>query len=155
MAEVLLTEKGKKELEERLAYLKSTKRHEVSEKIKEARGFGDLSENAEYDAAKEEQAAVEGEIVELEQKLRTAKVIADVLDLSTVTIGCFVKVKRVDNGNENEFQIVGTTESDFRNNRISNESPVGKAVLGRSKGDEVLVDSPKSKYAIVITDIRR
>ncbi len=155
MAEVLLTEKGKKELEERLAYLKSTKRHEVSEKIKEARGFGDLSENAEYDAAKEEQAAVEGEIIELEQKLRTAKVIADVQDLSSVTIGCYVTVKRVDNGQESEFQIVGTTESDFRNNRISNESPIGKAVLGRSKNEEVLVDAPKNKYAVIITDIRR
>ena len=155
MAEVLLTERGKKELEERLAYLKSPKRHEVSEKIKEARGFGDLAENAEYDAAKEEQAAVEGEIIELEQKLRTAKVIADVQDLSTVTIGCFVTVKRVDNGHESEFQIVGTTESDFRNNRVSNESPVGKAVLGRCKNEEVLVEAPKSSYAVVIKDIRR
>ena len=155
MAEVFLTEKGKQELEERLAYLKSQKRLEVSEKIKEARGFGDISENAEYDAAKEEQAAVEGEILELEQKLRTAKIIEDVQDLSVVTIGCFVRIKRVDNGNESEYQIVGTTESDFRNNRISNESPMGKAVLGQRKNSEVIVDAPKGKYSIIIVDIRR
>ncbi|MEG1922983.1 MAG: transcription elongation factor GreA, partial [Clostridia bacterium] len=110
MADVFLTEKGKIELEEKLAFLKSIRRAEVSEKIKEARGFGDLSENAEYDAAKEEQATVEGEILELETKLRTARIIEDVTDLRTATIGCYVTLKRIDTGVKTEYQIVGTTE---------------------------------------------
>ncbi len=122
MAEVQLTEAGRKELEERLDYLKSVRRAEIAEEIKTARGFGDLSENAEYDAARKAQAEMEGEIAEIEAKLRNAKIIHE-------TVVTYVEIV---NGKEDEpktFTIVGTSEADFAKGRISDESPIGKTLL--------------------------
>ena len=136
MADEFLTQKGLKELEDRLELLKSVKRREVAEKIKVAREFGDISENAEYDAAKEEQAMIEGEIVEIENKLKLAKVIDENdIDTSAVSVGCSVRILDVEFKEELEYQIVGTTESDFLNGKISNESPVGHALLGKRVGE--------------------
>lgn len=157
MADVYLTMKGYRELEDKLNHLKSIRRQEISEKIKIAREFGDISENSEYDAAKDEQASVEGEIIEIENKLRTAKIIEDVTDVSVVTIGCRVKLRDIDNPGrpEIEYAIVGTTESNPFENRISNESPVGKAVLGKKTGDVVVVNAPKAKINMKITAISK
>ena len=152
MQEVFLTPQGLKDLEEKLTYLKTEKRQEVSERIKVAREFGDISENAEYDAAKSEQAEVEGEIAEIEAKLRNAKIIEEVSDVSTVSVGCTVKIRNLDTGKDNVFTIVGTTESNPLENRISNESPVGKALLGGKKGQTVTAVSPNNtlmKYKIL------
>lgn len=138
--EIVLTKEGKKSLEERLEYLKTEKRAEVSKKIGVAREFGDLSENSEYDAAKEEQAQIENEISEIENKLRFAKIIDKKdIDTSTVSAGCFVKLKDLDFDDIIEYQIVGATESDPTNGTISNESPVGRALLGKKKGDRVSI----------------
>lgn len=154
MADVYLTAQGKKELEERLEYLVTVRRGEVSEKIRVARGFGDISENAEYDAAKDEQAAVEGEIFEIETKLRTAKIIESSGNSNIVTIGCTVSLEWVGKERKESFQIVGTTESDYSKNKISNESPIGKAVLNKKVGDIVEVVAPKSTYKVKITGIK-
>ena len=145
MEEIYLTPEGKKELEARLNYLKSEKRAEVSKKIGIAREFGDLSENAEYDAAKEEQAHVEQEIEEIEYKLRYGKII-DKKDIKTdkVRAGCRVKVVDLDWDDEFEYIITGSTESDPTAGKISNESPVGKALLGAKVNDEVVVTLPNS-----------
>lgn len=145
MEEIYLTPEGKKELENRLAYLKSEKRAEVSKKIGIAREFGDLSENSEYDAAKEEQAHVEAEIEEIEHKLRYGKII-DKKSIKTdkVRAGCKVKVADLDWDDEFEYTITGSTESDPTAGKISNESPVGKALLGSKVGDEVIVTLPNS-----------
>ncbi len=145
MDEVILTSAGYKDLENKLTELKTKRRQEVSEKIKTAREFGDISENAEYDAAKDEQAAVEGEILEIENKLRTAKIIDDVVDTTAVSLGCTVKLENLTDHKVMSYQIVGTTEADPFKGRISNESPVGKAVLGRKKGATVKVNTPNGK----------
>ena len=138
--QTVLTKDGYKALEEKLNYLKTTKRDEVSKKIGIAREFGDLSENAEYDAAKEEQAQVEQEIVEIENKLRNAKIInKKEIDTTKVSAGCFVKVLDRDFDDEMEYRIVGATESDPAKGLISNESPVGQALLGRKVGEVVSV----------------
>jgi transcription elongation factor GreA len=150
--DVFLTPAGYKELEDRLEHLKVVSRREVAEKIKIAREFGDISENAEYDAAKEEQAMVEGEILEIEQKLRTAKIInEDDLDTNFVNVGCTVKLYDFEFDEEITYKIVGTTEADPENNRISNESPVGRALLGKHKNTVITVETPggKSKFKIV------
>lgn len=145
MAEVQLTETGRKELEERLEYLKSVRRAEIAEEIKTARGFGDLSENAEYDAARKAQAEMEGEIAEIEAQLRLAKIIHE----TTVTCA------EVVNGEEKEpktYTIVGTAEADFSKGRISDESPVGSALIKAKKNQTVEVKLPngKIKYLKVI-----
>ena len=153
--DVFLTPAGLKELEEKLEELKIVKRREVAEKIKIAREFGDISENAEYDAAKEEQAMVEGEILEIESKLRTVVVIdEDKVDTSTVNVGCTVKILDVEAKENFTYKIVGTTESDPSNNRISNESPVGKALLGRKKGETVDVETPGGLVKLKIAEIK-
>ncbi len=138
--EVVLTKEGQKALLDRLEFLKTDKRAEVAKKIGVAREFGDLSENAEYDSAKEEQAQVEAEISEIENRLRFARIIdKEDIDTSVVSAGCFVKVKDLDFDDEIEYQIVGATESDPLNGTISNESPVGSALLGKKVGDCVSV----------------
>jgi len=152
---VFLTPKGYKELEAKLDELKVVKRREVAEKIKIAREFGDISENAEYDAAKEEQAMIEGEILEIENKLRTAEIIdEDSIDTSVVSVGCTVKISDVELKENYEYKIVGTTEADASNNRISNESPVGKALLGKKKGVTVDVITPGGIVKFKILDIK-
>ncbi len=153
--EVFLTPKGYEELEKRLEYLKVIRRREVAEKIKAAREFGDISENAEYDSAKEEQAMIEGEIYEIEQKLRSAKIINEKnLDTSTVNLGCTITLFDFDYKEEITYKIVGTTEADPSKNLISNESPVGKAAIGKHKGDIIVVDTPGGKSKFQILDIR-
>ena len=155
--EVYLTAEGKKELEERLKYLKTVRRAEISEKIKVAREFGDLSENAEYDAAKAEQSQAEGEILEIESKLKNAKIIEDsVSRRNEVKLGSVVTLEG--EGKVRQYQIVGTTEADpfVKPIRISNESPIGMAVVGKKKGDTVSVTLPQGNVAkYVIKDISR
>jgi len=156
MAETKLTPEGKKQLEERLEYLKVTARREVAQRIKEARELGDISENAEYDAAKEEQAMIEGEIFETEQKLSGAVVLDGKLDKSSVSVGCKVIVhdtSEKDNKYDSEYMIVSTAEADPKNGKISNESPVGAALMGRRKNDIVEVNAPGGKYKLKIIKI--
>lgn len=153
--EVFLTPEGFKELEERLELLKVVRRREVAEKIKTAREFGDISENAEYDAAKEEQAMIEGEIIDIEQKLRTAKIInKHEIDTSAVSVGCIITVHDFEFNEDIKFSIVGTTEADPANNKISNESPVGQALLGKRVGDIATVETPGGVLKFKILDIK-
>lgn len=141
--QIMLTDEGLMKLEAELESLKTEKRQEVAEKIKVARGFGDLSENSEYDAAKEEQAQVEARIVQLENMLKNAKVIdQDEIDLNTVSIGTRVKVYDEEFDEEMEYSIVGSTEADPDAMKISDESPVGRALIGKSCGDSVEIDAP-------------
>ena len=131
--EVILTKEGKEELEKRLEYLKLTARAEITERIKTAREFGDLSENAEYDAAKNEQAMIEGEILEIENKLKYAVIIKE-SKKGLVSLGSKVDFVDDDTNEEFTYEIVGTTEADVELGRISNESPIGNALLGRKAG---------------------
>ena len=150
--EVILTKEGKEELEKRLEYLKVTKRAEITERIKTAREFGDLSENAEYDAAKNEQAMVEGEIQEIENKLKFAVIIKDGAKNGVVSLGS--KVDFIDaDGNAYTYEIVGTTESDVDQGRISNESPIGNALLGRKAGETLNVVVPAGIFTITIKKV--
>jgi len=152
--EVLLTAEGLKQLEAELDYLKSEKRLEVAQKIKEALSFGDLSENSEYDAAKNEQAQVEEKIVKLENMLKHAKVIEeDEVDDDTVTIGCKVKVLDIEFDEELEYTIVGSTEANPVKLKISNESPVGKGLLGKKAGDTVEIDAPSGTLSFKIIEV--
>ncbi len=154
--EVVLTYEGLKKLEEELEYLKTTKKKEVAERIKEARGFGDLSENSEYDDAKNEQAEVEARIITIENMLRNVKVISDEdIDLKTVQIGNKVKVLDVEMNEEIEYTIVGATEVDIMNNKISNESPMGMALIGKKKGASVKVDAPMGEIEYKILSISK
>lgn len=156
MAEIILTKESYKALEEKLAYLKSEKREEVAKKIGIAREFGDLSENSEYDAAKEEQAQVEQEIAEIEEKLRYGVVINQKkIDTSKVTAGCYVKLLDLDFDDEFEYRIMGSTESDPANGVISNESPVGQALLNKKVGEsvEIILPENNSKIRLKILDI--
>ena len=150
--EVILTQEGFDNLEKELEYLKTEKRAEISERIKIALGFGDLSENSEYDEAKNAQAENEDKIVELEAKLRFAKIIDDSeIDTKKVQVGNTVKVLDMEFDEEVEYTIVGTTEADITQNKISNESPIGSALLGAKKNQVVEVQVPAgvSKYKIL------
>jgi transcription elongation factor GreA len=154
--EVLLTPDGLKKLEEELENLKSVKRREVAERIKIAIGYGDISENSEYEDAKNEQAFIEGRIITLEKMLRNARIINnDEIDLETVSIGSTVIVEDVEFGDTMEYTIVGTAESDPANNKISNESPVGKAMIGKKKGTVVEVSVPAGIIQYKIVDIKK
>ena len=138
--EVLLTQRGYDELVSELEYLKTEKRREIAEKIKVARGYGDLSENSEYDEAKNEQAKTEARIVDIEQMLKNAEIINDIKGSpKKVVVGVKVKVFDEDFGEE-VYKIVGSTEANPLEQKISDESPVGKALLGKKVGDEVIVD---------------
>jgi transcription elongation factor GreA len=140
----VLTYEGLKKYEEELEHLKIVRRKDVAEKIKEARGQGDLSENAEYDAAKEEQSEIEARIIILEKMLRNAEVIDDAdLVSDTVTIGCKVKLLDKEFNEEITYTIVGSAEADPINGKISNESPLGSSILNHSVGDEVTVSAPE------------
>ena len=143
--DVILTPEGLENLKKEIEYLSNEKRREVAERIKEAREFGDISENSEYDDAKNEQAMLEARIATLEDKLRSASVIdASELDNNVVRVGSVVNVKD-DAGKSLKYTIVGSTEADPSQNRLSNESPVGKALLGRKNGDSVKVQLPNGK----------
>ena len=155
MAEVRLTAEGVEKYEKRLEYLKTTARTEIAEQIKTARAFGDLSENAEYDAAKNEQAKNEYDILQLENELKNAKVIDEtMIDFNAVNIGATVKLSDMaDKTKKHTFQIVGSAEADPLNGRISNESPIGKAVLGHKVGDVVEVVTPGGMLKLKVTAI--
>lgn len=141
--QVKLTENGLKQLEDELEYLKTKKRKEVSEKIKVALGFGDLSENSEYDEAKNEQAHVEARIVSLENMLKNAVIINEnERDTSKAGIGATVKLLDIEFDEELTYKIVGSTEADPDNGRLSDESPLGKALIGRSEGESIDVEAP-------------
>ncbi|MGI1692007.1 transcription elongation factor GreA [Thermoanaerobacter uzonensis] len=153
---VILTYEGLKKLEEELEYLKTVKRAEVAEKIKQARAFGDLSENSEYDEAKNEQAFIEGRIATIEAMLKNAKVIDEEdIKLDQVSIGCTVKVYDESYNEEVEYTIVGSAEADPMNNKISDESPIGKALLGKKVGDVVSVEVPAGIIKLKILEIRK
>ena len=154
--EVILTQEGFDKLEEELNYLKTEKRTEIAERIKVARGFGDLSENSEYDEAKNAQAENEQQIAELEVKIRNAKVIdSSEIDTKTVQIGNLVKLYDEEFDEEIEYTIVGSTEVNLAENKISNESPIGKALLGRKKGEVVEVDAPDGIIKFKILAIKK
>lgn len=150
--EVILTQEGYDNLEKELEFLKTEKRSEISERIKVALGFGDLSENSEYDEAKNAQASNEIKIAELENKLRYAKIIDESeIDTKTVQVGNRVKVMDIEFNDELEYTIVGSTEVDLTQNKISNESPIGSALLGAKKNQVVEVNAPAGiiKYKII------
>ena len=153
---VVMTYDGLKKMEQELENLKTVRRKEVAEKIKEARGQGDLSENAEYDAAKEEQGEIESRIIQLENLLRNAEVIdEDVLKMDVVNLGSKVTVLDVEFDEEMEYTIVGSTEADPMNGRISNESPLGMALLGQKVGATVMADTPDGEVAFKILNIQK
>lgn len=150
--EILLTQEGYDKLEQELDTLKTEKRAEISERIKIALGFGDLSENSEYDEAKNAQAANETKIAELENKLRYAKIIDESeIDTKTVQVGNTVKVLDIEFNEEESYTIVGSTEVDLAQNKISNESPIGTALMGAKKGQIVEAQAPAGviKYKII------
>ena len=150
--EVILTQEGYDNLEKELEYLKTEKRGEIAERIKVALGFGDLSENSEYDEAKNEKAENEGKIAELENKLRYAKIIDESeIDTKTVQVGNIVKLYDEEFDEEVSYTIVGSTEVDLAQGRISNESPIGAALMGKKKGTTVEVHTPAgiAKYKIL------
>ena len=151
MAEVLMTLEHKKELEDRLHFLKVTGRPEAAERIRVAREFGDLSENAEYDIAKEEQAKMEAEIIEIEAKLKKAKIIEEKKKGDVVDFGSKILIENMVTKQQYEYAIVGSSESNPFKGKISNDSPIGKAMLGKKKGDEVAVNAPQGeiKYKVI------
>ena len=152
----ILTYEGLKKLEEELEDLKVVRRKEVADKIKEAREQGDLSENAEYDAAKDEQREIEARIEELEKILKNAEVVdEDEVDVDTINIGCKVKVLDMEFDEELEFRIVGSTEASSLQGKISNESPVGKALLRHKVGDVVEVETQAGSIEYKILEIQK
>ncbi|MBQ1365954.1 MAG: transcription elongation factor GreA [Clostridia bacterium] len=152
----ILTESGLKKLQEQLDYLVSVRRNEISEQIAIARGFGDLSENAEYDEAKKEQAKVEEEINRLQATIRTATVVADdEITTERVSIGTVVKVKDLDENETYEYAIVGANEADPVENRISNESPVGAGLLGAKRNQTVTITIPAGTIRFKVLSIKK
>jgi transcription elongation factor GreA len=151
--DVILTREGFKKLEDELEELKTVKRKEVAERIKQAISFGDLSENSEYEDAKNEQAFIEGRIALLEQKLRKAQVVVEDNNNETVKIGKKVVVKDLVHNKKNEYTLVGSMEADPDQKRISNVSPVGKALLGKHKGETVEVNTPAGTVKYEVVDI--
>ena len=142
----ILTKEGLENLEKELEYLKVTKRKEASERIKKALAFGDLSENSEYDEAKNEQALIETRILEIESIIKTSTIVdANDVDTDAVYVGCKVLVKDLENSCELSYRIVGVGESDPLNNKISSDSPVGAALLGSRIGDSVKIHIPNGK----------
>ena len=158
--EILLTEEGFKKIEDELELLKTVRRKEVAERIKVAISFGDISENSEYDEAKNEQAQLEERILKLENILRVAVIIDESsIDTNLVTVGSVVKIEfkdaLTDEVEEEEYTIVGSAEADPSESKISNESPIGKALLGKVVGDEIDVQVPDGISKIKILEIRR
>ena len=152
----ILTYEGLKKYEEELQDLKVVKRREVAQKIKEAREQGDLSENAEYDAAKDEQRDIEARIEELEKILNNAEVVdEDEVDLEKISIGCRVKILDVEYDEELDYKIVGSTEANSLKGKISNESPVGRALIGKKVGEMVSVDTQVGTVQYKVLDIQR
>lgn len=154
--QAVLTYEGVKKLEDELEYLKTVKRKEITQKIKTALSFGDLSENSEYDEAKNEQAFVEGRIAFLENMLKSAKVIdEDDITTDTVSVGCIVRVNDIEFDDEIDYTIVGSAEADPSQLKISNESPVGRGLLGKKVGDMVEINVPDGVIKYKVLDIRK
>ena len=152
----ILTYAGLKQYEDELQDLKVNRRREVAQKIKEAREQGDLSENAEYDAAKDEQRDIEARIEQIEKILKNAEVVVeDEVDLDKISVGCKVKVLDVEFDEEEEFKIVGSSEANSLGGKISNESPVGKALIGAKVGDNVQVETQAGVIAYKVLEIQR
>ena len=150
--EIALTPEGQAKLEDELRHLETVRRREVGERIKEAKEFGDISENSEYDDAKNEQAWVESRIAEISQILAHATLIESPKRRDRVTLGARVHLKDIESGDVHTYQLVGSAEADPTNGRISNESPVGQAVMGAKKGDTVKVTTPRGsvvEYEVV------
>lgn len=155
MAEVYLTKEAYKELEEKLSYLKSNGRVEVANKIAFARSFGDISENSEYDAAREEEAILEQEITQIEETLRNAQIISKANnDTSKIGVGANVELLDIAFNENISLQIMGSIESDPLSGKISNESPLGKALIGKSKGEEVDVTTPAGVQRYKVLSIK-
>lgn len=150
---IILTHEGLENLEQELQELKVVRRKDVAAKIKEARGQGDLSENAEYDAAKEEQAEIEARIITIENMLRNAEVIDSGNVTDTVSIGNTIKIFDVEFEEEIEYTLVGSAEADPFNGKISNESPIGAAIIGHKVGDTIEVDTPDGTISLKILEI--
>ncbi|MDD6193366.1 MAG: transcription elongation factor GreA [Lachnospiraceae bacterium] len=152
----ILTYEGLKKLEDELQDLKVVRRKEVAQKIKEAREQGDLSENAEYDAAKDEQRDIEARIEELEKILKNAEVVdEEEVDLDKINVGCRVKILDMEFDEELEYKVVGSTEANSLTGKISNESPVGRAIIGAKIGDVVTVETPAGDLQYKILEIQR
>ncbi len=151
---IVVSTEGLKQMEEKLRYMTTVRRAEVAEHLNIARGFGDLSENAEYDEAKDEQAKLEADIQELEAALRNVVVIDGEISTDAVNVGTTVRVLYLDEKDEEEFSIVGARESDPMNNKVSNESPIGVALLGHKAGETVTVEAPDGPYELKILEIK-
>ena len=152
----ILTYEGLKKYEDELQELKVVRRQEVAQKIKEAREQGDLSENAEYDAAKDEQRDIEARIEELEKILKNAEVVdEEEVDLEKINVGCKVRLLDVEFNEELEYKIVGSTEANSLKGKISNESPVGKALIGAKVGDSVVVETQAGTFTYKVLEIQR
>ena len=151
---VFMTQQGYDEAKKRLEYLKVEKRKEITERIKVAREFGDLSENAEYEAAKNEQGMCEGEILELEAKIKLAEIIKEDIKKDSVALGCKVEVYDKEFDETSVYEIVGTSEADPKNNRISNESPFGAGLIGKKVGQTAEISAPSGIIRLKILKIR-
>ena len=152
----VLTRKGEQQLKDELNELRSVRRREVAEKIKVALSFGDLSENSEYDEAKNEQGMIESRIAEIEQTLAHAQIIdEDDISTETVGIGTTVKILDMDLDEEMEFKMVGTKEADIDSGKMSDESPIGRAIMGREVGEEVEIETPQGEVKMKILEIRK
>lgn len=152
----IMTYAGLKKLQDELQDLKVNQRREIAQKIKEAREQGDLSENAEYDAAKDEQRDIEARIEQIEQILKNAEVVdEDEVDLDVVNIGCLVRVLDIEYNEEEEYKLVGSSEASSLQNKISNESPFGKALIGAKVGDVVEVEAPAGIVKYKVLSIHR
>ena len=153
---IKITDEGLKKLQEELETLKTEGRADIAEKIKIARGYGDLSENSEYDEAKNEQAKLEARIVEIEAMLKNVEIIEDIKGKAkTVVIGVKVKVIDEEFGEEEEYRVVGSTEAKKKKKKISDESPMGKALLGKKIGDVVTVEAPAGEFKVKILEISK
>ena len=153
---IKVTDEGLKKLQDELEYLKTEGRKDIAEKIKVARGYGDLSENSEYDDAKNEQAKIEARIVELEAMLKNVEIIKDIKGAAkTVVVGVKVKVYDEEFDEEDEYYVVGSTEADPASNKISDESPVGRALIGHKVGDVVNVETPGGEIKLKIVKISK
>jgi transcription elongation factor GreA len=153
--DVILTPEGYENLKQELDYLRGDRRREVAERIRVAREFGDIAENAEYDDAKNEQAMLEHKIAQLEERLANARLIDSSIDTSVVSVGSRVRLRDLDLKETVEYHIVGSAEANPAEQKLSNESPVGKAILGRKKGETVEVQTPRgSKLKFKIMEIK-
>ena len=155
MKEVILTPEGYEKLKQEIEHLQTTKRREVADRIRVAREFGDIAENAEYDDAKNEQAMLEHRIAQLEERLLSARVISKKeISKDTVSVGATVRLKDMDTNKSFEYHIVGSAEANPAENKLSNESPVGKAILGHKKGEVVEVTAPRGALKFKILEIK-